>query len=82
MIFAAVVGILAAIAATVLLYLKVIPAKFDGTFKKKIPQKLHDYFNFKSLYLIESYKAILNALSVATNFLILLTLLALDKLIQ
>ena len=65
MTFAAVVGILAAIAATVLLYLKVIPAKFDGTFKKKIPQKLHDYFNFKSLYLETVLKAIFTFLSVA-----------------
>ena len=65
MTFAAVVGILAAIAATVLLYLKVIPAKFDGTFKKKIPQKLHDYFNFKSLYLETVLKVIFTFLSVA-----------------
>ena len=65
MTFAAVVGILAAIAATVLLYLKVIPSKFDGTFKKKIPQKIHDYFNFKTLYLETVLKALFTFLSVS-----------------
>lgn len=65
MTFFAIVGVLAAIAVTVLLYIKVLPAKFDGTFDKKLLQKIHDYFNFKSLYLETVLKAVFTFLSVA-----------------
>ena len=65
MIFASTIGILASIAVTVLLYLKVIPAKFDKTFTKKPLQFLHNYFNFKNLYLETILKAIFTLLSIA-----------------
>ncbi|MBR6564383.1 MAG: hypothetical protein IKK71_02960 [Clostridia bacterium] len=39
MTFAMVSAALIAIAATVLLFIKVLPAKYDGTFSKKIFQK-------------------------------------------
>ena len=42
---------IAAIVLTILLYIKVLPKKLDGTFEKKGLQKLHDYFHFKKLYL-------------------------------
>ena len=38
-------------AALVLLCLKVMPQKLDGTFDSKFMQFLHDYFNFKKLYI-------------------------------
>ena len=38
------------IVSMVLLYLKVLPKKLDGTFRGKLAQFLHDYFNFKKLY--------------------------------
>lgn len=64
MVFALVIGILISIAATVLLFIKVLPAKYDGTFSKKIFQKIHDYFNFKNLYLESVLKALFTFLSI------------------
>lgn len=49
--FAALIGIAAVIALMVLLCRKVLPAKLDGTFGNKFLQGLHDYFNFKKLYI-------------------------------
>jgi len=46
-----ILGIVAVIAAMVWLYRKVLPQKLDGTFTGKHLQKLHDYFNFKKLYI-------------------------------
>ena len=46
-----VLGIVAVIAAMVWLYRKVLPQAMDGTFVGKHLQKLHDYFNFKKLYI-------------------------------
>lgn len=62
MTFAIVVGIIASVVLTVMLCLKVLPEKFDGTFEKKPLQFVHDYFNFKKLYL-ESVLKILFALA-------------------
>ena len=56
--FTTVVSLLAAIAATVLLCIKVIPAKKDGTFQKPLMQKAHDFFNFKKLYVESILKVI------------------------
>ncbi len=39
------------IGGMIFLYLKVVPKKYDGTFKSKLLQGVHDYFNFKNLYL-------------------------------
>ncbi|MBR3908535.1 MAG: hypothetical protein IKJ50_02330, partial [Clostridia bacterium] len=41
------------------------PAKYDGTFSKKIFQKAHDYFNFKKLYLESIIKVLFTFLSIA-----------------
>jgi hypothetical protein len=64
MVFALVIGILVSIAATVLLFIKVLPAKFDGTFSKKIFQRIHDYFNFKKFYLESIIKGLFTFLSI------------------
>lgn len=66
MIFALVLAGILSIAVTVLLFIKVIPAKYDGTFPKKILQHLHDYFNFKKLYLESIIKAIFTFASIAS----------------
>ena len=66
MIFALVIAGILSIVATVLLCIKVLPAKFDGTFPKKILQTLHDYFNFKKLYLESVLKVLFTFLSVTS----------------
>ena len=50
-IVAVVLGIILGVAATVFLYCCIIPKRFDGTFKNKFFQIVHDYFNFKTLYI-------------------------------
>lgn len=65
MIFALVVGGILSLALTVLLCIKVLPAKYDGTFSKKILQTLHDYFNFKKLYFESVLKAIFSFASIS-----------------
>lgn len=65
MTFSIVLGIMAAVAATVLLCLKVLPEKFNGNFKKKPFQLIHDYFNFKKLYLESILKILFTFLSIA-----------------
>lgn len=65
MAFVTVIASLISIAATVFLCIKVLPAKYDGTFKKKPAQFLHDYFNFKNLYLESVLKVIFTFASVA-----------------
>jgi len=61
-------GIFIAVALTVagmiLLYLKVLPKKFDGTFTNKFMQIAHDYFNFKKLYLESVLKFLFTLLTV------------------
>ncbi len=49
----------------VFLYLKIIPKKYDGTFKNKYLQILHDYFNFKALYIENVLKFIFTLFTVA-----------------
>ena len=66
MIFALIVGLVVSIVVTVLLCVKVLPAKFDGTFAKKCLQKLHDYFNFKKLYLETILKVLFTFLSITS----------------
>lgn len=65
MVFALVIAALAAIACTVYLCIKVLPAKYDGTFSKTIFQQIHDYFNFKKLYLESVLKVIFTLATVA-----------------
>ena len=58
--------LIAGIAATmVLLCLKVLPKKLDGTFSSKLLQFLHDYFNFKNLYIEVVLKFIFTLATVA-----------------
>ncbi len=66
MVFMNVMAVLAAIAATVLLCIKVLPAKKDGTFSKKLVQRTHDYFNFKKLYLEQILKILFTFLTIAS----------------
>lgn len=64
------------IAGMVLLYLKVIPKKFDGSFKNKAFQLLHDYFNFKELYIESVLKflfTLVTVVSVASGISIIIT---------
>ena len=58
-------GIVATIVAMVLLCIKVLPGSKDGTFSNKHLQKLHDYFNFKKLY-IESVLKFIFTLATVT----------------
>lgn len=46
-----VIGIAGVVALMVLLCRKVLPKELDGTFGNKHLQTLHDYFNFKKLYI-------------------------------
>ena len=48
---AATIGMIATVAAIVLLYVKVLPKKYDGKLDNKYLQWLHNYFNFKRLYI-------------------------------
>ena len=64
MVFMNVMAVLAAIAATVLLAIKVLPAKKDGTFSKKLVQHAHNYFNFKQLYLEKILKILFTFLTI------------------
>ncbi|MBO5340707.1 MAG: hypothetical protein J6A62_06905 [Oscillospiraceae bacterium] len=58
-------GIAATIAAMILLCCKVLPQSKDGTFSNKYLQMIHDYFNFKKLY-IESVLKFIFALATVT----------------
>ena len=51
-----VLGAIASVVLTILLYRKVMPRRLDGNFNKPIFQFLHDYFHFKKLYLEEVLK--------------------------
>ena len=58
-------GIISVIVAMVLLCCKVLPKSKDGTFSNKYLQAIHDYFNFKKLY-IESVLKFVFALATVT----------------
>jgi hypothetical protein len=60
-----VLGAIAAIVVTILLYVKVLPRKLDGTFDNKFVQFLHDFFHFKKLYIEEVLKFIFVLATVA-----------------
>lgn len=51
MAFVSILAIIASIVLTVLICIKVLPENKNGTFSKKPLQVMHDYFNFKKLYL-------------------------------
>ena len=58
-------GAIAAIILTILLYVKVLPRKLDGTFSNKFVQFLHDFFHFKKLYIEEVLKFVFVLATVA-----------------
>ena len=58
-------GCVAAVVLTIMLYVKVLPTKLDGTFRDKKLQFLQDYFHFKKLYLEEVLKFIFTLATVA-----------------
>ena len=60
-----ILGPVLALALTILLYVKVMPRKMDGTFDKPILQFLHDFFHFKKLYVEEVMKFIFTLATVA-----------------
>ena len=47
-----IIGILLAVAATIVLYIKVMPKKYDGKLENKFLQFLHDFFHFKTFYIV------------------------------
>lgn len=57
-------GLIAAVAAIVLLYVKVLPKKLDGRLDNNILQILHDYFHFKRLFIEDIMKFFFILLSV------------------
>ena len=59
-------GSVAALVVTILLYIKVMPRKLDGTFDNPWLQRLHDFFHFKKLYLEEVLKFLYVLATVAT----------------
>ena len=60
-----ILGCLAAIAATILLYIKVLPKKKDGRLGNGFFQFLHDFFHFKKLYLEEALKGVFTLATIA-----------------
>jgi len=62
--FSIFVGFVLTIVGMILLYVKVIPKKFDGSFSNKFLQSVHDYFNFKKLYLESVLKFLFTLLTV------------------
>lgn len=71
-----ILGIIAAIALTVFMYIKVMPRKNDGNLPNKFWQFLHDFFHFKKLYLEEVLKGIYvlaNAFCICFGVFLLIT---------
>ena len=60
-----VLAAIASVVLTVLLYVKVMPRKLDGSFTNPLLQFIHDYFHFKKLYLEEVLPCIENGLCAA-----------------
>ncbi len=52
------------IAGMIFLYLKILPKKFDGSFANKFLQAIHDYFNFKKIYIESVLKFLFTLLTV------------------
>lgn len=71
-----ILGIVAAVALTVFLYIKVMPRKYDGKLPNKFLQFIHDFFHFKKLYLEEFLKGIYvlaNACCICVGIFLLIT---------
>lgn len=63
-----IIGILLAIAATIVLYIKVMPKKYDGKLENKFLQFLHDFFHFKTFYIEALTKFVFVLLTCACIF--------------
>ncbi len=63
-----IIGILLAIAATIVLYIKVMPKRYDGKLGNKFLQFLHDFFNFKTFYIEALTKFVFVLLTCACIF--------------
>ena len=50
---AIILGVLAGLVCTILLYVKILPKKVDGTLGNKFWQWVHNFFRFKKLYIEE-----------------------------
>lgn len=59
------IGAVIALVLTIVMYVKIMPRKLDGTFDHPFKQFLHDYFHFKKLYLEEVLKGIFTLATVA-----------------
>ena len=73
---ALILGPILALILTVVLYIKVMPRKLDGSFDKPILQFLHDFFHFKKLYVEEVMKfvfALATVTSVVSGALLLIS---------
>ena len=76
---AMILAAISAIVLTIVLYITVIPAKKDGTFNGKFAQFLHDYFNFKKLYVEEVLKFIFVLATVACECAGVFMLISVDR---
>lgn len=63
-----IIGILLAVAATIFLYIKVMPKKYDGKLENKFLQFLHDFFHFKTFYIEALTKFVFVLLTCACIF--------------
>lgn len=63
-----IIGILLAVAATIFLYIKVMPKRCDGKLGNKFLQFLHDFFNFKTFYIEALTKFVFVLLTCACIF--------------
>ena len=60
-----VLGSIAAVIVTILMYIKILPRSRDGFLETDFQQFLHDYFHFKKLYLEEVLKFIFTLATVS-----------------
>ena len=63
-----IIGILLAVAATIFLYIKVMPKKYDGKLENKFLQFLHDFFHLKTFYIEALTKFVFVLLTCACIF--------------
>lgn len=69
-----IIGIVLAVAATILICVRVLPKKYDGRLDSKFLQFLHDFFNFKTFYIEALTKFIfvlLTCLCIFVGFLLM-----------
>lgn len=62
---ATILGLIATVVVMVLLYMKVLPKKMNGHLENKFLQWVHDYFQFKRLYIEDIIKFLFTLGTVA-----------------